>query len=112
MDAVVHLISGIGSEQETTLAIVENLLDAENEDIDNIVVVAQSQGIEAVTTGGETEHKVRSLLDAGVSFKACRNTLDTMDLDEADLVDDMDIVPEGAVEAIRLQNEGYAYLRP
>ncbi len=112
MDAVVHLISGIGGEQETAFAIVNNLLDAENADLGELVVVAQSQGIEAVTTGGETEHQVRSLLDAGVSFKACRNTLDTMNLDESDLVDDMDIVPEGAVEVIRLQNEGYAYLRP
>ena len=75
MDAVVHLISGIGGEQDTSFAIVENLLDA------------------------------------GVSFAACRNTLDTMDLDETDLVD-VDVVPEGAVEVIRLQNEGYAYLRP
>ncbi|MFD1586846.1 DsrE family protein [Halorientalis brevis] len=111
MDVVVHLISGIGGEQDTSFAIVENLLDADA-DIDELVVVAQSQGIEAVTAGGETEHKVRSLLDAGVSFVACRNTLDTMDLDESDLVDGVDVVPEGAVEVIRLQTEGYAYLRP
>lgn len=112
MQTVVHLISGDEAEQETALAIVENLLADESGSIDDVAVVAQSKGIEAVTRGGDHEEQVRSLIDDDVSFKGCSNTLEMMDLDESDLVDGIETVPEGAVEVTRLENEGYAYLRP
>lgn len=112
MQTVVHLISGDETEQETALAIVENLLDDESGSIDDVAVVAQSEGIEAVTADGDHAERVRSLIDDGVSFKGCSNTLETMGLDESDLVDGIETVPEGAVEVTRLENEGYAYLRP
>lgn len=112
MQTLVHLISGDRTEQETALAIVGNLLDAESGDIEDVAVVAQAGGIEAVTTGTDAEETVRSLLDAGVAFTACANTLAGRDMDESDLVDGVETVPEGAVEATRLQEEGYAYLRP
>ncbi|WP_227355065.1 DsrE family protein [Haladaptatus salinisoli] len=112
MQSVVHLISGDEDERQTALAIVENLLNDESGAIDDVAVVAQSKGIESVTAGGDGEERVRSLLDEGVAFKACSNTLDTMDLEESDLVEGVETVPEGAVEVTRLENEGYAYLRP
>ena len=42
MQTVVHLISGDETEQETALAIVENLLRDESGSIDDVSVVAQS----------------------------------------------------------------------
>jgi intracellular sulfur oxidation DsrE/DsrF family protein len=75
-------------------------------------VVAQSEGIEAVTADGDYADQVRSLIDDGVPFKGCENTLEMKDLEQADLVDGVETVPEGAVEVTRLQDEGYAYLRP
>ena len=112
METVLHLISGDGDEQETTFKIARNLLDDESGSIDEVAVVAQADGIEAVTTDGEYGDRVRSLLDDGVSFKGCSNTLEALGLDEADLVDGVETVPEGAVEVTRLENEGYAYMRP
>ncbi len=112
MRTVIHLISGDETEQKTALAIAENLLADESGSIDGVAVVAQSEGIEALTAGGDHEEQVRSLLDDDVSFSGCSNTLDAMGLDEADLVDGVETVPEGAVEVTRLQDEGYAYLRP
>lgn len=112
VQTVVHLISGDEAEQETALAIVKNLLDDESGSIDDVAVVAQSEGIKAVAAGGEHEEQVRSLIDAEVSFKGCSNTLKMMGLDESDLVDGIETVPEGAVEVTQLENEGYAYLRP
>lgn len=112
MQSVVHIVSSDESEQETALAISRNLLDDESGSIDDVAVVAQAGGIKAVTAGGETEQKVRSLLDDGVSFKACSNTLEMMDLEESDLVEGIETVPEGAVEVTRLETEGYAYMRP
>lgn len=112
MQTVVHLITGDETEQETALTIAENLMADESDSIDDVAVVAQSTGIEAVSADGEHGEKVRSLIDDGVSFKGCSNTLEAMDMDESDLLDGVETVPEGAVEVTRLQNEGYAYLRP
>ncbi|SEW24391.1 DsrE family protein [Halobacterium jilantaiense] len=112
MRSVVHLSSGDEAEQETALAVAENMLADESDSIDEVAVVAQSGGIEAVTADGEYADRVRSLLDDGVPFKGCANTLETASLDESDLVDGVETVPEGAVEVTRLQNDGYAYLRP
>lgn len=112
MRSVVHLSSGDETEQETALAVVENVLADESDSVDEVAVVAQAGGIEAVTDDGDYADRVRSLIDDGVPFKGCANTLETKGLEEADLVDGIETVPEGAVEVTRLQDEGYAYLRP
>lgn len=112
MRTLVHLVSGDETERRTGLAIARNLLEDETDSIDDVAVVVQAGGIEAVEAGGESEEAVRSLLEEGVAFSACANTLELNDLTEDDLVDGVETVPEGAVEATRLQEEGYAYLRP
>lgn len=112
MQTVIHLVSGDDAEQKTALAIARNLLDDESGSIDDVAVVVQAGGMKAVKTGQETEEQVRALLDDDVSFKVCSNTLEMEGLDESDLVEGVETVPEGAVEATRLQTEGYAYLRP
>lgn len=113
MQTLVHLVSGDETEQETALKIARNLLNDESGDIDNVAIVVQAGGIGSITTGGDYEDRVESLLDDGVAFRACSNTLAAMDLEESDLIDGIETVPEGAVEATRLQaEEGYAYLRP
>lgn len=112
MQTVIHLISGDGGEQETALAIARNLLEDESGSIDDVAVVVQADGVQAIEAGQKNHDQVRELLDDGVSFKACSNTLDTMDLTESDLVEGVETVPEGAVEITRLEADGYAYMRP
>ena len=112
MQTVIHLLSGDETEQATALAIARNLLDDETGSIDDVAIVVQASGIESVVAGEATEDDVRSLLDDGVSFHACRNTLASKGLEESDLIEGIETVPEGAVEVTRLQNEGYAYMRP
>jgi len=112
MRTVFHLIAGDGDQQETALTIAENLSNDGSVSMDDIAVVAQAEGIEPLTAGGEGSETVADLLDAGISFKACSNTLDMMDLSEGDLVDGVETVPSGAGELTRLQDDGYAYIRP
>lgn len=112
MQTLVHLVSGDETEQETALKIARNLLEDESGDINDVAIVAQAGGIGSVTTDGAYEDRVESLLADGVAFRACSNTLAAMDLEESDLIEGVETVPEGAVEATRLQTEGYAYLRP
>ena len=112
MRTVVHLLSGDEAEQETALAIARNLLEDETDSIDDVAIVVQADGMNAVTADAENADQVQALLDDDVAFKACSNTLEMLDLEESDLVDGIETVPEGAVEVTRLQDDGYAYLRP
>ena len=112
MRTAFHLISPDEDQQETVLTIAGNLSEDETIEMDDIAVVAQAEGIGPVTRGGTHSETVESLLDAGISFRACSNTLDMKDLDESDLVEGVETVSSGASELTRLQDDGYAYIRP
>jgi intracellular sulfur oxidation DsrE/DsrF family protein len=112
MKTAIHVISGDETEQETALNIARNLLEDETGTIDDVAVVVQGAGIDVVKTGEDKGDAVEDLLADGVDFKACSNTMRMMGLEESDLIGGIETVPEGAVELTRLQNEGYAYLRP
>ena len=112
MKTVFHLISDDRDDQKTTLTLAGNLLEDDSVDVDDIVVVAQAGGIAPVTVGDSGEAEVRELMEGGVTFKACSNTLEMMDIDEDELVEGVETVPSGVGELTRLQNDGYAYIRP
>lgn len=109
---VFHLIEGGSDEQDLALTLAENLANDDSIDMDDIAVLAQAEGIDPVTTDGEHSDRVESLVDDGVSVKACSNTLDMFDIDNADLVAGVETVSSGVGELTRLQNDGYAYIRP
>jgi intracellular sulfur oxidation DsrE/DsrF family protein len=109
---VFHLIEGGSDEQDVALTLAENLAQDDTIDMDDIAVLAQAEGIDPVTADGEHSDRVESLVNDGVSVKACSNTLDMFDLSEADLVDGVETVSSGVGELTRLQNDGYAYIRP
>ena len=112
MQTVFHLIADDPDQQRTALTIAENLTEDDSVEIDDIAVVAQAEGIEPLTAGGDGSGQVEELLERGLSVKACGNTLELKDLAESDLVDGVETVPSGGGELTRLQDEGYAYIRP
>ncbi|ELY35895.1 MULTISPECIES: DsrE family protein [Natronorubrum] len=112
MQTVFHLIAAEPDQQRTALTIAENLTKDDSVDVDDVAVVAQADGIEPLTAGGEGSETVESMLERGISFKACSNTLDLKDLTESDLVDGVETVSSGGGELTRLQDDGYAYIRP
>jgi intracellular sulfur oxidation DsrE/DsrF family protein len=59
--------------------------------------------------------KIDSLKNQGIKFNVCANTVRGRKIDvESDLynVDKGDIVPSGVAEVARLQQMGYAYIKP
>jgi intracellular sulfur oxidation DsrE/DsrF family protein len=108
---VFHLIGDDPDEQELVLTLAENLANDETIDMADIAVLAQAEGIDPLTRDGSGSDHVRSLIDEGISFKACSNTLDMFDIDESDLVEGVETVSSGVGELTRLQNDGYAYIR-
>jgi len=112
MRTAFHLTSGDEDHQKTVLTIAENLSNDKTIEMDAIAVVAQSEGIDPLRKDGIHSDTVEELLDAGIDFRACSNTLDLMDLEDGDLVDGVETVSSGASELTRLQDDGWAYLRP
>lgn len=82
---------------------------------DNIkfTVVAYEEGIQALTSKNkETNQLLTKLANRGVEFKACRISMRAWNLTEDDFPLEVDYVPAGAPEVIRLQMKGYKYWRP
>lgn len=100
-----------------TLRMVNNHLKADPGA--RIVVVAQGDALdfllrEAVDAGNYPyELLVTPLMERGVAFRACRNTLDARMIAPAQLLEGVEVVPAGVAEAARLQvRDGYAYIKP
>ena len=82
---------------------------------DNIkfTVVAYEEGIQALTSKNkETNQLLTKLANRGVEFKACRISMRAWNLTEDDFPLEVDYVPAGAPEVIRLQVKGFKYWRP
>jgi intracellular sulfur oxidation DsrE/DsrF family protein len=78
-----------------------------------IEVVAYEAGIHAlVTDNKDTATLLAALARQGVRFKACRISMRGHGLKEEDFPMEVDFVPAGAPEMIRLQLAGYRYWRP
>ncbi|MEW4569556.1 DsrE family protein [Tautonia sp. JC769] len=79
-----------------------------------VVVVCHSGGINVVESS-RTDHAdaITSLIDRGVRFVACENTMRRNGITRDDLVPGVGTVPSGAVEVVRRQQyDGFAYFRP
>jgi len=78
-----------------------------------IEVVAYEDGIHALLADNkETYQLLTKLANRGVVFKACRISMRAWGLKEDQFPLEVEFVPAGAPEVIRLQMKGYKYWRP
>ena len=92
---------------------IDRVLDDLGEKNLKIIVVAYENGIHALLAGNkETSQLVTKLANRGVTFRACRISINAWDLKEEDFPLEVEFVPAGAPEVIRLQMQGYKYWRP
>jgi intracellular sulfur oxidation DsrE/DsrF family protein len=76
-------------------------------------VVAYEEGINALLANNkETNQLLLKLANEGVTFEACRISMDAWGYKETDFPLEVQFVPAGAPEVIRLQLQGYKYWRP
>lgn len=57
----------------------------------------------------ELRQRASSLSEYGVSFHACKNTMDALNWTEADLVGYARVVPIGVDDIMQLQEKGFSY---
>ncbi|HEU4814756.1 DsrE family protein [Janthinobacterium sp.] len=96
---------------------IRNHLDASPKA--TIVLVAHGPGIDFLLDGAIDKNGapydvvVRELVQRGVSFRVCNNTLQGRNIDRQRVLPEAVIVPSGVAELSRLQwQEGYAYIKP
>ncbi len=92
---------------------IDKVLDDLGEKQLKIEVVAYENGIQALLENNkETSQLVTKLANRGVTFKACRISMRAWNLQEDEFPLEIEFVPAGAPEVIRLQMLGYKYWRP
>lgn len=104
-----------------------NAVDAENLDLkvvlhgNGLALLLEPDSLEKLTkfkhanAGSSMTAKIDNLKDQGIIFNVCENTVKGRKVDvDTDLynVDKSDIVPSGVAEVARLQQMGYAYVKP
>lgn len=58
----------------------------------------------------EHQQRAGSLVDYGVAFHACGNTMKSLDWNQADLLPFDKVVPIGVEDIMLLQEKGFSYL--
>jgi intracellular sulfur oxidation DsrE/DsrF family protein len=84
-----------------------------------VVIVAYGPGIDFLLLDAQDKRgqpydpAVLNLVEKGVEFRVCAETLSARQIAKEDVLDTAAIVPSGITEIVRLQSqEGYAYLKP
>jgi len=112
LQAVVHINFADAERQEFGLKNIENILKNAETGAE-IEVVCHGMGI-GLLVSSKTKHgeAVKKLMDGGVRFVACENTMKKQSIKKDDLLHGTGTVPSGALEVVRKQREGYAYFKP
>ncbi|WP_455206726.1 DsrE family protein [Kaarinaea lacus] len=82
----------------------------------HIVVVGIGPGIHVLAkkpkrpVSNEVRERIASLLQYGVEFHACGNTMKALGWTEKDILESAKIVEVGAADLMELQQQGYAYI--
>ena len=111
MSSVFHFIEG-DDYQKHAVANVANLLNDGSTDTETVALVANGVGVKLLTTDSTEAETVKSLVEKGVTFKACHNSMNKLNYAKSDLLSGVEVVPAGVGELTKLQaKKGYAYIK-
>ena len=88
---------------------IQNELGEKNVEIE---IVAFGPGIGMFKRDAEVAARIGEAKADGIAFAACENTMAAQKLKKQDMNVAVGYVPSGAVEIIRKEKAGFAYLRP
>lgn len=77
-----------------------------------IRVVAFGPGVNMLKADSDVANRVENALTKGIAITAGANSMKALNIGEGDLVKRVAVVPSGAVEILKLQREGWSYLKP
>jgi intracellular sulfur oxidation DsrE/DsrF family protein len=115
-DKVVYHINDTASQALSALRNIRNHLDTEPKT--DIVVVTHAFGVDFLMEGMRDRNEnsfastVSALKNRGVKFQVCGITLQNRNLKKEQFIMEADFVPSGVVQLTKLQQQGYAYIKP
>jgi len=112
---VVHINFAKTTDEKLALNNIENIFKAAGDDglKAEVEVVSHGDGIRLVEKARtELADDVAALINQGVRFVACQNTMRQRSIRPEDLLPGVGTVPSGAYEIVRRQQEGYSYFKP
>ena len=101
---------------DTALGNITNLLKDVGEDGVDAVAIANGPSVNAFIDDQKLE-AIKGLLDKGVKFLTCKNSLKKMCsagvcISEESLPSFIKVVPAAITEIIKMQADGFAYIKP
>ena len=111
-DLLVHI--DLADDQHFHIALnnVRFYLDALPGEKFSVVVLANAGAVRHLLRDAPQADSARALATRGVRFKACANALRLNGITQDMLLEGVEVVPAGVVELVRLQREGFAYVKP
>jgi intracellular sulfur oxidation DsrE/DsrF family protein len=94
----------------TVLANINNVQEELGKVEVAVVVIGPALGM--LKAEALTANKVQDAMAAGVRFVACGNSMTAQKLAKDDMIDGIAYAKAGYVEIMRLQQQGWVYLRP
>ena len=88
---------------------VQKDLGADKSDVE---IVAFGPGLGMLKADAVVANRVIDAIGKKVQVAACGNTMAKTNVSKDDLTKDVVVVPAGAIEIMKRQGEGWAYLRP
>lgn len=95
-----------------TLNNVKNIQAALGADNVDIEIVAYGPGINMLKFDTPVGNRIQAAVQSKVKVAACENTMEAQKLAREDMQPAISYVPAGVVEIVRLQQQGYAYIKP
>lgn len=112
-DLVLHLDGGDPAMLRFVARNARNYLNAAPEEKADVVIVANGPGAAlCAKPHDESIPVLDALFDLGVAVKVCANALAEQKIPREFVFTGCEIVPAGLAEIVRLQREGYAYVKP
>lgn len=110
---ILHLDSGEPEMFRLAARNAANYLNALPEQKFELDIVANGGGASLLTLKHADLHEIgKNLMARGVVIKVCANALAEKQIPHADVWPGCQIVPAGLVEIARLQQAGFAYVKP
>lgn len=109
---VLQVSDGDSQKWSLTLNNARNVQEALGAKDVELEIVAYGPGIGMLKDDSVVGGRVADALKNGIKVVACEATMKAMKLGHADMLPDIGYVPFGAVELMKKQQEGYAYIRP
>ncbi|GAB1576527.1 DsrE family protein [Bordetella petrii] len=113
-DKVVYHINDAKGQALSALRNIRNHLDTAPDT--TIAVVSHAEGVDFLMNDYPQADQVAPLVSAlasrGVKFDVCEITLKNRKLSKDQFMLEAEFVPSGVVELAKLQQQGYAYIKP